>query len=75
MKLFQAMFDTSLITLIAEDKQDAISIIHSDENNYLKKLMFIEDDKLFIKWTESFTEEIIIEPVENKRGIIQYESH
>lgn len=34
-----------------------------------------EDDKLLIKWTESFTEEIVIKPVENKRGIIKYESH
>lgn len=74
MKLFQVSYDTILITLLAVDKKDAIELV-MESNNNCYPFEFI-DGKLFVKWSENYTEEANIKAIKvTKRGIIQHEAH
>lgn len=72
MKIFQARYDATLITLYAKDIADAMKVLEETDEGIEK---FRKDGKLWVKWDESYSEPIHIEEVKMKRGIIAYESH
>ena len=71
LKLFSASYDATFITLYAKDIEDAKRILISDDPT----MFLIGKDKLFIVWNDDHKEEVIIERIPTKRGIVTFESH
>lgn len=72
MRVIQVSYDTILITLILDEFD--LQLIVNSINQYDNSL-FIKDNKVYIKWDETYTEECRVTDVTNNRGIIQFESH
>jgi len=69
MKIYQVMFDTILITALAESKEDFIDLLMDEDDGY-----DLKDGELFYDFGGPIVECFISE-VEMERGIIQSESH
>ena len=72
MKVIQVSFDCTTITMITESMSEAKELFTKDSS----KLPIRKDgDKVFMDWSNDYSEEVHFEDVTNKRGVIQYESH
>ena len=79
MKLYGAEFDATYISIFARDKHDAMSVLLEDAKHlgldiYMKTLPS-KENALYIKWTDTETEDIHIEEIKTIRGILSVESH
>jgi len=72
MKIYQAFFDCTTITIIAKTEAEAITYLLKRDNSFH---FDFEKQKLYFKWSDDLTEEVDMEDVTNSRGIIQYETH
>ena len=70
MKVYQIMYDSIIITIIAEDMKDVYQLLIEDDANYYR-----EGNKVKYKWNEQYSDEVLIREIPLKRGIIHSESH
>jgi len=70
MKIYQVVYDASMVTLIVKDVYEIFDYLVEEDDNF-----FQEKGKLFYKWSDDFTEECHIHDMTSERGIIQWESH
>jgi hypothetical protein len=73
MRVIQVRFDTVMITLLMDrlDLNEIVKLINSESRFGL----YVENDKILMKWNENNIEECYIEDVTDQRGIIQFEQH
>ena len=72
MKVIQASVDTIQVTMIVESMSEAKELFVKDSSRLpIRK----DGNKVFVDWTDDYSDEVDFSDVTNKRGIIQYESH
>jgi hypothetical protein len=70
MKLFQVIFDTNLITLLAENQDSAKQLLLDMDDGFFRK-----EETLFYQFPEESIECEIEEVDLNESKVIQWESH
>lgn len=75
MKVIQVSYDVITITLIVESFNllEISNLIN--KRSTCEKPLYVENDKLYIRWNDTYSEECHVQDVTNLRGIIQYETH
>ena len=69
--MFQAQFDATLITMLANSFEDAVLVLkEKDKSFYTEK-----DGTLKYKWRENYSDTVDLNEYELQRGIISWESH
>lgn len=71
-KVIKASVDTICITMLVESMEEAIKLFVENSKHFPVR---IESDKVFVDWTDNYSEQVIFEDVTNRRGIIHYEHH
>lgn len=70
MKIYQAIIDTMIITLIAEDKMAAFELIKEETPEAV-----FDDNKFRFQFSDEYSEEFEITEIPMESGIIHWESH
>jgi len=71
MKIFQAQFDATTITMMAKSFKDAVLLLKEKDNNFYTD----KDGTLKYKWDEKYSESVNLNELNLKRRIIRWESH
>jgi hypothetical protein len=71
MKLFKVSYDATIITLMAEDEKDAFALLKEKDDNFFED----KEDGYCYRWDKDNYEDISISQVQQKRGVIRWESH
>ena len=79
MKLYSAECDSTYITLYAKDKHDAMCILLEESNKLGLDINYKQNDNkeytLYVNWTDSQSEDIILTEIKTNRGIVAVESY
>jgi len=71
LNIYQVAFDTILLSVLAESREDLYKILKEDSDNFI-----VDDGKIKYKWDrEAYAETCSVEMIPFKRGIFHYESH
>ncbi len=74
MKIYRVTFDTIMLTIVLDYDKDIKDFL-LESNDYYCNNFYINNNDIYQKWNETYSEKVSIVDITNERGIVHSESH